>query len=108
MNPNELRGGGSNSSVRSYMSLTHYSPYARSGSSSVLPHVELPGSSVGGSSIAVVADLGLPGPLIGGSSSAAAAQVQLRHPFSGDFSSSATDLGLLGPSFGSNSRAVPN
>ncbi|KAK8628864.1 hypothetical protein V6N13_009444 [Hibiscus sabdariffa] len=88
MNPNEFRGGGSSSSVRSKMSLTHYNPYARSGSSSVVPHVILPGSSIGGSSsvvaqllqpgstiggssIAIVADLGLPGPLIGGSSSVA-------------------------------------
>ncbi|KAL4303783.1 hypothetical protein GQ457_10G018980 [Hibiscus cannabinus] len=107
MNPNEFRSGGSNSSVRSYMSLTHYNPYARSGSSSVAPHVEPPGSStgdissvatqlvqpcssIGGTSIAAVADLGLPRPLIGGSSSAAEEQ------------------GLSGPSFGSSSRAVPN
>ncbi|KAK8632926.1 hypothetical protein V6N13_073305 [Hibiscus sabdariffa] len=38
----------------------------------------------------------------------AAAQGQPRHPFGGDFSSSATDLGLSRPSFGSSSRAVPN
>ncbi|KAL4301710.1 hypothetical protein GQ457_10G019020 [Hibiscus cannabinus] len=91
MNPNEFRSGDSNSSVRSYMSLTHYNPYARSGSSSVAPHVEppgsltggsssvaaqlvQPGSSIGGTSIADVADLEFPGPLIGGSSSAAAEQ----------------------------------
>ncbi|KAK8632932.1 hypothetical protein V6N13_073311 [Hibiscus sabdariffa] len=46
MNPNKFRGGCSSSSVRSYMSLTPYNPYARSGSSSILPHVELPGSSI--------------------------------------------------------------
>ncbi|KAK8698698.1 hypothetical protein V6N13_114807 [Hibiscus sabdariffa] len=125
MNPNEFKGGGSNNSVRSYMSLTHYNPYARSGSSSVAPHVEPSGSSTGGSSsvaaqlvqpcssiggtsIAAVADLGLPGPLIGGNSSAAMEQGQPRNPFGGEFSSSATDLGLSGPSFGSSSRAVPN
>ncbi|KAL4340233.1 hypothetical protein GQ457_08G017370 [Hibiscus cannabinus] len=125
MNPNEFRARGSSTTVQSYMSLTHYNPYARSASSSVVPHVELPGSSIGGSSsvatqlvqpfsslggssIAVVADLGLPGPLIGGSSNSAAEQVQPRNPFGGEFSCSATDLGLLGPSFGSSSRAVPN
>ncbi|KAK8628870.1 hypothetical protein V6N13_009450 [Hibiscus sabdariffa] len=125
MNPNEFREGGNNSSVRSYMSLTHYNPYARFGSSSVAPHVELAGSSIGGSSsvpaqliqpfssfggnsIAAVANLGLPRPLIGGNSSAAAEQGQPRHPFGSEFSSSATDLGLSGPSFGSSSRAVPN
>ncbi|KAL4302134.1 hypothetical protein GQ457_10G012800 [Hibiscus cannabinus] len=125
MNPNEFRGGGSSSSVRSYMSLTHYNPYARYGSSSVAPHVEQPGSSTGGSSsvaaqlvqpgssiggtsIVVVADLGLPRPLIGGNSSAAMEQGQPRHPFGGEFSSSSTDLGLSGPSFGSSSRAVSN
>ncbi|KAK8632930.1 hypothetical protein V6N13_073309 [Hibiscus sabdariffa] len=76
MNPNEFRGGGSSNSVRSYMSLTHYNPYARSGSSSVAPQLVQPDSSICGSSIAVVANLGLPGPLIGGSSSAAAVQGQ--------------------------------
>ncbi|KAK8698711.1 hypothetical protein V6N13_114820 [Hibiscus sabdariffa] len=60
MNPNEFRGGGSSSSVRSYMSLTHYNPYARFGSSSVAPHVEPSGSSTGGSS-SVAAQLVQPG-----------------------------------------------
>ncbi|KAK8628862.1 hypothetical protein V6N13_009442 [Hibiscus sabdariffa] len=107
MNPNEFRGGGSSSTVRSYMSLTHYNPYARSGSSSVAPHVELPSSSIGGNS-SVAAQLVQPGSSIGESSSGATEQGQPKHPFGGEFSSSATNLRLSGPSFGSSSRVVPN
>ncbi|KAK8698708.1 hypothetical protein V6N13_114817 [Hibiscus sabdariffa] len=92
MNPNEFKGGGSSTG----------------GSSSVAAQLVQPCSSIGGTSIAAVADLGLRGPLIGGNSSAAMEQGQPRHPFGGKFSSSATDLGLSGPSFGSSSRAVPN
>ncbi|KAL4323408.1 hypothetical protein GQ457_11G031980 [Hibiscus cannabinus] len=108
MNPNEFRGGGSRNNIRSYMRLTHYSPYDQPRSSSATPHLELlgssndgsssvaaqlrlPCSSICGSSIAVVADLGLPGPSIGGSSIVVAA-----------------DLGLSRPSLARILRFVPN
>ncbi|KAL4324400.1 hypothetical protein GQ457_11G031890 [Hibiscus cannabinus] len=92
MNPNEFKGGGSNNSIRSYMGLTHYNKYDQPRRSSVAPHLGLPCSSIGGSSIDVVADhLGFPGHSNGGNSSVVAA-----------------DLGLPGPSLGRSSRVVPN
>ncbi|KAL4325164.1 hypothetical protein GQ457_11G031960 [Hibiscus cannabinus] len=92
MNPNEFKGGGSNNSIRSYMGLTHYNTYDQPRRSSVAPHLGLPCSLIGGSSIDVVADhLGFPGHSTGGNSSVVAA-----------------DLGLPGPSLGRSSRVVPN